>query len=201
MPASDASGRSPPSIAASDDPVVEQPTAPPPPGPTEGACHSSDRIATHRRSISAVIGYSSLSIMFLSAARSINAWASGSIQVVTKVARFWVALPSSESSPVISRRTISAGDGPSGIRSRGTSPPAPSSVNRGSVAMTASLIAWGWRAMGPFYSEPFGDGRSFTAGSPDGPRRTGPRARCSPESDTGQPDGGVALQTLEPAGQ
>ena len=46
---------------ASDDPMAEQPTAP----PSSGAFHRSASIWTHRRSISAVWGYSSLSIMFL----------------------------------------------------------------------------------------------------------------------------------------
>jgi hypothetical protein len=53
---------------------------------------------TQRISSSAVCGYSSLSIMFLSkhSAMSFSAW--GSIQVVTKVARLRRALPSSISS-------------------------------------------------------------------------------------------------------
>ena len=58
-------------------------------------------IDTQRDSISAVCGYSSLSIMFLSAVASISRPASGGIQVVTKVARFSRALPSSSSSLVI----------------------------------------------------------------------------------------------------
>ena len=56
---------------------------------------------TQRRSNSAVCGYSSLSIMFLSAVSAINRAASGGIQVVTNVARFKRALPSSSSSFVI----------------------------------------------------------------------------------------------------
>ena len=85
---------SPPSIAASLDPVVEQPAA----SPASGACQSRLRMFTQRISSSAVCGYSSLSIMFLSrhSAISLSAW--GSIQVVTKVARFMRALPSSISS-------------------------------------------------------------------------------------------------------
>ncbi len=53
---------------------------------------------THRSSSSAVRGYSSLSIMFLSnvSAMSFSAW--GSIHVVTNVARLSRALPSSISS-------------------------------------------------------------------------------------------------------
>ena len=56
---------------------------------------------THRRSNSAVCGYSSLSIMFLSAVSAIKRAASGGIHVVTNVARFNRALPSSNSSFVI----------------------------------------------------------------------------------------------------
>jgi hypothetical protein len=84
----------PPSIAASLDPVVEHPVA----SSAPGACHRSLRMATQRASSSAVCGYSSLSIMFLSkhSAISLSAW--GSIQVLTKVATLRRALPSSISS-------------------------------------------------------------------------------------------------------
>jgi hypothetical protein len=90
---------SPPSITASLDPIVDTPVA---------LCGSSSRspsawkrsatIDTHRASMAAVAGYSSLSIMFLSNASAISVSASGSIQVVTKVARFSLAFPSSISS-------------------------------------------------------------------------------------------------------
>ena len=53
---------------------------------------------TQRRSISAVWGYSSLSMRFLSMHRSISLWTSGSSHVWQKVARFWRALPSRRSS-------------------------------------------------------------------------------------------------------
>ena len=56
---------------------------------------------TQRRSNSAVCGYSSLSIMFLSAVSAISRAACGGIQVVTNVARFSRALPSSSSSFVM----------------------------------------------------------------------------------------------------
>ena len=84
----------PASMQASLDPVVEQPVA----SSGDGACHRSARMATQRRSISAVCGYSSLSIMFLSALSFIRVSACGSIQVVTNVARLSRALPSSSSS-------------------------------------------------------------------------------------------------------
>ena len=87
----------PPSMQASLDPVVEQPVAWLP----LGAFHRLLRMLTQRRSSSAVCGYSSLSIMFLSAVSAINRAASGGIHVVTKVARFRRALPSSSSSLVI----------------------------------------------------------------------------------------------------
>ncbi len=67
---------------------------------------------TQRFSISAVAGYSSLSIMFLSNASAMSRSAWGSIQVVTKVARFRRALPSSMSSSWMSRSTTS-GQAPS----------------------------------------------------------------------------------------
>ena len=53
---------------------------------------------TQRISISAVCGYSSLSIMFLSKHSAISFSACGSIQVVTNVATLSRALPSSISS-------------------------------------------------------------------------------------------------------
>ena len=53
---------------------------------------------TQRISSSAVCGYSSLSIMFLSKHSAISFSACGSIHVVTKVARFIRAFPSSISS-------------------------------------------------------------------------------------------------------
>ncbi len=84
----------PASITASDEPVVETPTA----SPSAGALNRLATMLTQRRSISAVAGYSSLSIMFLSKAAFISASASGSIQVVTNVTRLRRALPSSISS-------------------------------------------------------------------------------------------------------
>jgi hypothetical protein len=85
-------------MQASLEPVVEHPTA----SPVFGAFHRSARMFTQRRSNSAVCGYSSLSIIFLSLASAISSAASGSIHVVTKVARFSRELPSSSSSSLIS---------------------------------------------------------------------------------------------------
>src|ERR1035441_7727451 len=79
----------PPSMHASDEPMAEHPRAP----PSFGPFHRSASIWTQRRSISAVWGYSSLSIMFLLIDRSISRWTSSSSQVWQKVARFWRALP------------------------------------------------------------------------------------------------------------
>ena len=104
-------------MQASLDPVVEQPVAWLP----RGAFHRWLRMFTQRRSSSAVCGYSSLSIMFLAAHSAISSSASGSIQVVTNVARLSRALPSRMSS---SRTTCSAvrGSTPrSGSRYRGIS--------------------------------------------------------------------------------
>ena len=81
-------------MQASDEPTVEQPGA----LLGSGACQRSASMETQRCSISAVWGYSSLLIMFLGRHSIINRPTSGSIQVVTNVARFWRALPSNISS-------------------------------------------------------------------------------------------------------
>jgi hypothetical protein len=74
----------PPNIAASLEPVVEHPRV----LAASGECQRSANINTHRLSISAVDGYSSLSIMFLSMDRSMSLCTSSSTQVWQKVARF-----------------------------------------------------------------------------------------------------------------
>ncbi len=91
-------------MTASLEPMVDAPMA------LEGsssrrssAWNRSATMHTHRASIAAVIGYSSLSIMFLSNVSAINFSASGSIHVVTKVARFSRELPSSMSSSWMKR--------------------------------------------------------------------------------------------------
>ena len=84
---------SPPSMTASLEPIVETPTASP-----GGALNMLATMFTQRRSISAVCGYSSLSIMFLSNVSAISRSASGSIHVVTNVAMLSRELPSSSSS-------------------------------------------------------------------------------------------------------
>ena len=84
----------PASIAASLDPVVDVPVA----CSSSGEFQSRLSMFTHRCSSSAVRGYSSLSIMFLSNVSDISRRACGSIHVVTNVARFSRALPSSISS-------------------------------------------------------------------------------------------------------
>ena len=83
----------PASIAASLEPVVEQPVA----LSCSGELHRSASMLTQRASISAVCGYSSLSIMFLSAVSAISRAPTDGIHVVTKVARFSRACPSSSS--------------------------------------------------------------------------------------------------------
>ena len=102
----------PPSIAASLEPVVEVPVACSDPS----ACQSSASMFTQRSSSSAVCGYSSLSTMFLSNVSAISAAASGSIHVVTNVARFSRALPSRISSSRTSRAARSGAIDPSGMR-------------------------------------------------------------------------------------
>jgi hypothetical protein len=81
-------------MQASDEPVVEEPTA----RSGSGAFQRLARMLTQRRSSSAVCGYSSLSIMFFSAHSAMSRAAGASIQVVTNVARFNRAFPSSSSS-------------------------------------------------------------------------------------------------------
>src|SRR5215210_885481 len=75
---------------------------------------------TQRISSSAVCGYSSLSIMFLSRHSAISASACGSIHVVTKVATFRRALPSSISSSWMIWYATSGGSSPAGSSWRGT---------------------------------------------------------------------------------
>ena len=76
---------------------------------------------TQRISISAVCGYSSLSIMFLSKHSAMSFSACGSIHVDTNVATFSRALPSSISSSWMIWYATSGGISPSGSAWRGWS--------------------------------------------------------------------------------
>src|SRR5579863_7338757 len=76
---------------------------------------------TQRRSSSAVCGYSSLSIMFLDEHSAISSSASGSIHVVTNVARFSLALPSRMSSSLTTWSAVRGSTPLSGSRYRGIS--------------------------------------------------------------------------------
>ena len=105
----------PPSIAASLEPVVEQPVA----SSAAGAFQRLARMLTQRISISAVCGYSSLSIMFLSKHSAMSFSACGSIHVDTNVATFRRALPSSMSSSWMIWYATSGGISPSGSSCRG----------------------------------------------------------------------------------
>ena len=109
---------------ASLDPVVEHPTpvraARPSAAAASGACHRLARMFTQRRSSSAVCGYSSLSIMFLSKHSAISCCACGSIHVVTNVARLSRALPSRISSSRTACSAVSGSMPCSGILLRGT---------------------------------------------------------------------------------
>ncbi len=118
---------------ASLDPAVEQPGA----VVGSGACQRSASIREHRRSSSAVRGYSSLSIMFLSAVCAISAAAWGSIHVVTKVARLSRALPSSISSSCTSWCATSGASSCSGSRASGMTPG--SAVKVGTTAASSPL--------------------------------------------------------------
>src|SRR5262249_10428055 len=120
---------SPPSIAASLEPVVEQPTASP---LSPGAFQRLLRMLTQRTSIAAVCGYSSLSIMFLSKHSDISLSACGSIQVLTKVARLSRALPSSINSSWMIWYATSGASSPLGSSCRGRR--WLSSVNSGAMA-------------------------------------------------------------------
>src|SRR6185437_15272506 len=84
----------PASMQASEEPIADAPTV----LAEWGACHRSASMCTQRASISAVCGYSSLSIMFLSTDSAISARTSGSAHVWQNVARFCRELPSSISS-------------------------------------------------------------------------------------------------------
>src|SRR6516162_246115 len=72
----------PASMHASDDPIADAPTV----LAASGAFHRSAIMCTHRRSISAVCGYSSRSIMFLLTDNAISAKTSGSSHVWQNVA-------------------------------------------------------------------------------------------------------------------
>jgi len=78
---------------------------------------------TQRRSSSAVCGYSSLSIMFFGAHSAISFSASGSIHVVTNVARLSRALPSRMSSSRIVWAAVPGSMPCAGSRYRGISAP------------------------------------------------------------------------------
>ena len=125
---------SPPSIAASDEPVVEQPTA----RCGSSACHSDESITTDLVSSSAVWGYSSLSIMFLSKHSAISSRASGSIHVVTNVARFIRALPSSISSSWMIWYAVLWCISPSGSAYFGTRVVSAPRANRGLISASCA---------------------------------------------------------------
>src|SRR5215216_4914826 len=118
---------SPPSMAASLEPVVEHPVA----ESVWGEFQRRLSMLTQRISSSAVCGYSSLSIMFLSKHSAISFSACGSIHVVTNVARFKWAFPSSMSSSWTISYAISAAIGPSGKRCLGTDALSPSGAKSG----------------------------------------------------------------------
>ena len=81
-------------MQASEDPMADEAAV----LAASGAFQRSAIMCAARRSISAVCGYSSRSIMLVSMASSMSWWTSGSSQVWQNVARFWRELPSSISS-------------------------------------------------------------------------------------------------------
>ncbi len=105
----------PPSMAASLEPVVDVPVA----VSSSGEFQRRLSMFTQRISISAVRGYSSLSIMFLSNVSAMSCCACGSIHVVTNVARFSRELPSSMSSSRTSWYAMSGSSSCTGSASRG----------------------------------------------------------------------------------
>ena len=102
-------------MQASDEPIAEVPIvlAGGVPQVGEDAHSSGPRSA-------AVCGYSSLSIMFLSTVSAYSCRACGSIQVLTNVARFSRALPSSIASSCTIWYAVSGDISWSGMRLRGT---------------------------------------------------------------------------------
>ena len=135
----------PPSIAASLDPVVDVPVA----SSSAGELQSRLNMFTHRCSSSAVRGYSSLSIMFLSkvSAMSCSAW--GSIHVVTNVARLSRALPSSISSSRTYWYAVSGAISRSGMVWRGARSASPGRAYIGlSTSGVRSSTSLRWRAKG-----------------------------------------------------
>src|SRR5215217_6048041 len=129
---------SPPSMAASLEPVVEHPVA----ESVSGEFHRRLSMLAQRISSSAVCGYSSLSIMFLSKHSAISFSACGSICVVTKVARFRRALPSSMSSSWMIWYAMSAAIGRSGMRCFGTDATSPSGAKSGLTERYSPSSSW-----------------------------------------------------------
>src|SRR5450830_2007978 len=104
---------------------------------------------TQRISISAVCGYSSLSIMFLSKDSVSSRTAYGSIHVVTKVARFIRAFPSSISSSWIVSYATFAGISWGPSRRRGIdSPPRSNNGSTDSSVVRGCLAAGCFRGTG-----------------------------------------------------
>ncbi len=125
----------PASMQASDEPMAEAPTV----LAASGAFHRSAIMCTQRRSISAVCGYSSRSIMFLLTASAIRASASGSSHVWQNVARFWRALPSRISSSDTTWKASLAKDSSGGNLYFGTGLVASRPANTQSVSCSATM--------------------------------------------------------------
>ncbi len=120
---------------ASDEPMVDVPMV----CSGSGACHRSASIVQHRVSTAAVCGYSSLSIMFLSAASRYSRAACSSIHVPTNVARLSRAFPSSIASSWTIWYAVSWRDSSSGKRNLGSAVASPGLAKTGLSSTTSVL--------------------------------------------------------------
>ncbi len=120
-------------MIASEEPWVLVPVVSP------GAWKSSASIRTQRCWISNVCGYSAWSMKLRWRFCSITSRASGSIQVVTKVARFRSGMPSTASSSSTRRIAAIAAIGSSGIALSGAPSVAPTGRPCGEVAVRRSF--------------------------------------------------------------
>ena len=125
----------PPSMIASDEPCVRAPVVSP------GAWKRSASIRMHRCSISAVRGYSAWSMKLRCRFSAMMRWASGSIQVVTKVARLRPGSPSSARSSATSRMASTAVIPASGNSRLGTSWVAKRLPNSAAAALISDGVA------------------------------------------------------------
>ena len=128
-------------MQASLDPIVDVPMV----RSGWGECQSSASMWTQRISSSAVCGYSSLSIMFLSKVSDMRRWASGSIHVPQNVARLKRELPSRINSSWIRLYAVLGAMPSSGMEWRGVGP---SSDLRAYMGRIRSVLCCFWPKCG-----------------------------------------------------